>query len=408
MKKIKNILILAGGDSERFWPLRNKMLWPFLGKSLISHLITEMSYYGENIIIVTSRNNYEQLKDEVGSDCQLVVQDEKLVGMGGAVLSTLGKIKGSVLVTNASDIFNSDLMNQIVKKIAGGDQIILTAKKFADYFPGGYLQFKEGRLSAIVEKPGEKKRPSDLVKMVLDYFSDIELLFTAIKKTKTDKDNWYEQALSVLISQIKIDVVEYNDYLIFVKYPWHLLSVTSHFLKMIETNTIDKTAVFSKDAIIRPPVYIGKNVRIGDFAKIVGPVYIDDNTIIADHTLVYQSHIGKNCLIGGYSEVTRSYLGNGVMLHRNYVGDSVLADYVMMGAQAATANFRFDGLPIKDSGLIKFGSIIGTGSKIGVNATCLPGVRIGQKTYVCPGETISQDIKNNKFVSNNKISDNKK
>ena len=35
MKKIKNIIVLAGGDSGRFWPLKEKLLTPFLGKSLI-------------------------------------------------------------------------------------------------------------------------------------------------------------------------------------------------------------------------------------------------------------------------------------------------------------------------------------------------------------------------------------
>ena len=151
---------------------------------------------------------------------------------------------------------------------------------------------------------------------------------------------------------------------------------------------------------------MGKNVKIAKTAKIEGPCFIGDNTIIGDFALVRQSHIGKNCLIGAYSEVTRSYLGNNVFLHRNYIGDSVLADNVLFGAGAVTANFRFDQQTIKsqingkklDTNLTKLGAIIGEGAKIGVNSTLLPGIKIGSKTYIAPGHTISEDVKDKMFV----------
>jgi len=119
-------------------------------------------------------------------------------------------------------------------------------------------------------------------------------------------------------------------------------------------------------------------------------------------------------LIGGYSEVTRSYLGNKVFLHRNYVGDSVIADNVLMGAGAVLANFRFDGQPIRSKVLkekittsfLKLGAIIGERSKVGVNATILPGVKIGKKTFIGPGQIVKEDIADNKFFFDNKLKDN--
>ena len=44
------------------------------------------------------------------------------------------------------------------------------------------------------------------------------------------------------------------------------------------------------------------------------------------------------------------------------------------------------------------GAVVGEGSKIGVNATLLPGVKIGKNTFVGPGEIIYEDIKDNIFV----------
>lgn len=407
MRKIKNILLLAGGDSTRFWPLKNKVLWSFLGQPLIKHITDYFLEYGENIFVVVNKLDCSTIKKIVNEKIQLVVQ-QQLSGMGGAILSCQNKVKGEVLIVNGSDIFNPYLINQLINQLKSKPEIILVAKKYKDYFPGGYLKYSHHRLVEIVEKPGKEKTPSNLVRLVFDYFHDSNKLFNILKKRKTNSDDWYETSINQLIKVVeKVKVLDYDDYLYPVKYPWHILPLTNFFLKKITKNNIDKSAQISSSAIIVPPVHIGKHVKVGDFAKIVGPTYIDDNTFVADHTLIYQSHLGKSCLIGGYSEVTRSYLSEGVMLHRNYVGDSVLASHVLMGAQAATANFRFDGWPIADTGLIKFGSIIGAKSKIGVNATLLPGVKIGSQTFIGPGEVVKKDIKDKMFVFNNKISINK-
>ena len=160
--------------------------------------------------------------------------------------------------------------------------------------------------------------------------------------------------------------------------------------------------------MINGVVYIGKHVVIGDFAKIAGPCYIGDNTIIADYALVRESHIGRNCLIGSSSEVARSYLGDNVMLHRNYIGDSVLANNVLCGAGAVTANFRFDEKEVYsfvkknkiNSGLKKLGAIVGTNTKIGVNSTIYPGVKIGSEVLIAPHEVIKQDVGDNLFYMN--------
>jgi len=399
MKKIKNILILAGGDGSRFWPLKNKMLWSYLGKPLIKHLTDQLADYGQRLIVVANGENISQIKSALDKKVKVLAQDPGLGGMGGAILSCKDTIKGEVLICNGSDLFSPDVINRLIKKIYLNKGLILVAKKFKNYFPGGYLKFSDGKLEKIVEKPDKSKIPSHLVRMVIDYHSDFSLLIDKLKKIKTVKDDWYEQAINQLIKdQIETDFVEYKDYLFPVKYPWHLIPLTNYFLSRIETNMIDKTASFSKEAIVKTPVFIGKNVKIGDFAKIVGPSYIGDNTVIADHTLVYQSHIGTNCLIGGYSEVTRSYLADGVMLHRNYVGDSVLASYVLLGAQAATANLRFDGKLIRDTQLTKFGAVIGERTKVGINSTLLPGLKIGRKAQIGPGEVVKKDVKDFKFL----------
>ncbi|MBI4035130.1 MAG: hypothetical protein HY381_01920 [Candidatus Chisholmbacteria bacterium] len=70
----------------------------------------------------------------------------------------------------------------------------------------------------------------------------------------------------------------------------------------------------------------------------------------------------------------------------------MLESDISFGAGALTANFRLDQQPIKDTGRTKLGAIIGSGSRIGVNASLMPGVKIGAQSFVGPGAVLSQDL----------------
>ncbi len=281
-------------------------------------------------------------------------------------------------------------------------------KKINEYFPGGYFEFDSSKkIRKIIEKPGKDKMPSDTIKLMVDYFYDIDLLIRSLEDSKTDKDDLYEVAINKLLSsKVDRDLLIYEGSWESLKYPWHILSMMKFFLEKIKGNHIDETAEISKQAVITGSVIIEKNVKIGDFVKITGPAYIGENSIIGDYSLIRESHIGEDCLIGSYTEVARSYIGNKVYLHRNYVGDSILGDKVMMGAQAVMANLRFDGGTIKsyvgdekvDTNMSKLGAMIGSEAKIGVNATVIPGIKIGKKTWIAPREIVNYDIEDNSYL----------
>lgn len=409
MQKFQNILILAGGDGTRFWPLEKKTYYPFLNRPLITYLVEKVKEYSEKTIIVVNRD-YASILEELHLDnVDIIIQDSEIPGMGGAIDSCKNVIKGSTLILNAEDIFDYTVLSKYFSLIeTQSPQIIFLAKKIDKYFPGGYFRFENDQIVEIIEKPDPDKIPSRMTKLVADYFSDFSLLTDVLSKVKTDSDDYYEKALSMLLLQeIKVLHVDYEGYWHTLKYPWDVLPMMNFFLREIKSDLIHKNVTISKNAVIIPPVYISANVKIGDFAKVVGPAIIGENTVIGDYALVRQSHIGKNCLIGGYSEVTRSYLDDSVMLHRNYVGDSVLSSGVLMGSGAVTANFRFDQKNISskvkdvsvDTNLAKMGAIIGQSSKIGVNSTLLPGIKVGKHVFVAPGELVDTDVEDQLFLS---------
>ncbi len=413
--KIQNILILAGGDGTRFWPLQHKSLFSFLGKPILGHLIDNITRYAEKIVVVVNEEN----KEYVGRNypkAQIVLQEKGMMGMGTAVASCKGAIKGGALVLNTEDVLNFSVFEEYLKILQKGPKdYIFLLRKINEYFPGAYVKYAGNQIEEFVEKPDPNTVPSDMTKLVADYFGNFDVFLEALDKTKTDKDDWYEQGINAYLKEHTDGAtVLYSDYWFVMKYSWQVLSMMSYFLHTIKKEAIGKGARISKNALVVGPVWIGDNVKVGDFTKIVGPTYIGDNVVIGDHTLVRESHIGIDALVGGGSEVARSYIGKKVMLHRNYVGDSVLDQEVLMGSGVVTANFRFDAKTIKsnigdkkiDSNLTKFGAVIGEGSKIGVNSTIFPGIKIGQHTFIAPSEGVEADLQDDVFLSKGIINKN--
>ena len=232
------------------------------------------------------------------------------------------------------------------------------------------------------------------------YFKDASKLIQVIRKTKTDRDDWYEKSVSAFIhSGAVIEFFKYDGVWTTLKYPWHVLSMNHFFLNKITSHT-GKNAVIDKTAIIEGDVYFEDNVKVLEYAKVVGPSYIGNNTVVGNYALVVNSMIGENCVIGGYSEVSRSYLGNNVWLHRNYLGDSVLENNILFGAGALAANFRFDEKNVLstvkgeriDTNLHKLGALVGSNVKVGVNASLMPGVKIAAGERVNPGIVVKKDV----------------
>lgn len=424
MKKISSVLLLAGGDSTRFWPLRHKNITRFLGKTLLEHQLVNLTPWAERIIIVTgadSKAKVDQIieKTAVNIECAVesIVQEKIDEGQAGAILSAQHLVDGEVLLLNSSDVIDyvvlEDLMNERDK---GNDFCIFLSKKMNEYFPGGYLKMQEGRLTGIVEKPDPDKVPSDQIKLFVDYYRDYKQLVKALKDKRKDSDDWYEQTLTHFIESGKgVSSIPYEGLWYAIKYPWNVLNMMQYFLSRITKKNIDKTARISKTAVIEGEVYIGKNVTVGDCSKIVGPCYIDDEATIGDYSLVRGSQIGKNTIVGGYCEITRSYLSDNIMLHRNYIGDSVLDESVMIGAETVTANFRFDEKnvvsEIKDKRIdtkrTKFGAIVGAYSKIGIQCALVPGVKIGSQSLIGPGSLVDSDLEDKKFLYGGETRDNK-
>ena len=130
---------------------------------------------------------------------------------------------------------------------------------------------------------------------------------------------------------------------------------------------IHKTAVIEEGVISKPPVIIGAGCFIGAHAYLRGGVYLANKV-----------SIGPGC------EIKSSIIcSNSATAHFNFIGDSIIGSHVNFEAGAITANhyneridktiFVLFNTEIIDTGITKFGSLIGDHSKIGANAVLSPG-----------------------------------
>jgi NDP-sugar pyrophosphorylase family protein len=147
-------------------------------------------------------------------------------------------------------------------------------------------------------------------------------------------------------------------------------------------------------AFIGERVFIGTGTIVEDGAMIKGPAIIGrdcqirHNAYIREHVIV-----GDRCIVGNSCELKNALLFNECQVpHFNYVGDSILGYKVHLGAGVILSNLRsflgsvtveIDGKPF-DTGLRKFGALVGDGAEIGCNAVLNPGSIIGRGAVIYP------------------------
>ena len=147
-------------------------------------------------------------------------------------------------------------------------------------------------------------------------------------------------------------------------------------------------------AYIGERVFIGQGTLVEDGAMIKGPAIIGRNCQIRHNAYIRECVIiGDDCIVGNSCEVKNSLLFNhAVAAHFNYVGDSILGHKAHLGAGTKISNFKLAGGNISveiegrrlDTGLRKFGALLGDHTEVGCNAVLNPGSIIGRRSVLYP------------------------
>lgn len=157
-------------------------------------------------------------------------------------------------------------------------------------------------------------------------------------------------------------------------------------------------------------IWIAKSAKVAPTACLNGPLIIDENAEVRHCAFIRGTAvIGKECVVGNSTELKCSILFNNVQTpHYNYVGNSVLSYKSHMGAGSITSNLKSDkslvSVKTKDgcveSGLKKFGAILGSHVEVGCNSVMNPGTVIGSNTTVYPLSMVRGFIPANSIYKN--------
>lgn len=174
-----------------------------------------------------------------------------------------------------------------------------------------------------------------------------------------------------------------------VTYPWECLPKIKDFiLELGKTLSLEKFNKIGED------IWVAKTATVAPSASLHGPLIICDNAEVRHCAFIRGSAIvGENTVVGNSTELKNSILFNNVQVpHYNYIGDSILGYKSHTGAGTITSNLKsdkslvtvsMDGQKV-ETGVKKFGAMIGDNVEVGCNSVLNPGTVIGRNTSVYP------------------------
>lgn len=146
--------------------------------------------------------------------------------------------------------------------------------------------------------------------------------------------------------------------------------------KIADSVAVHRSARVEKGAVLKPPIVLGPNVLVARTAYLRGGVWLD-----------------SDCVVGPACELKSTFVFNGSKLaHLSFVGDSIIGANVNLEAGAIIANHRNElndkririrhNGGVIDTGVEKFGALVGDSARIGANAVLAPGTVIERGAIV--------------------------
>ena len=196
-----------------------------------------------------------------------------------------------------------------------------------------------------------------------------------------------------------------KDYLAKFTYPWEALGGIKELIIELgkslpkeEYDEVSENVWIHKSATVFPSAYIGAPCIIGKDTEARHCAFIRGSALV-----------GENCVVRNSCELKNVILFDHVQTpHYNYVGDSILGYYSHMGAGSITSNVKSDKelVVVKseesriETGLKKFGAMLGDYVEVGCNSVLNPGTVVGKNTRIYPTSCVRGMVKANSIYKN--------
>ncbi|MEM3397111.1 MAG: sugar phosphate nucleotidyltransferase [Thermoplasmata archaeon] len=388
-------VVLAAGEGKRLKPLTAKTpkpLLPVAGKPLLLHILDALKNAGiEEIAIVVHQQEAQFREMLEGKEGITLIRQEKQAGTGDAVKTVRKFCDGNFLCLNGDIVFEEEILKEVLAKGKGGKNVLAAVRR-ENTLEYGAIEFDGEDVVKIHEKAKVK---GDYINAGIYYFTPE--IFEALDKIKVSARGEYEltDAINLLASEKKVVSVKSAGAWEDIGKPWDLLKANEILLSKVQRKILGEVEEY---AVVKGNVVIEEGTVVHSGSYIVGPVYIGKNCRIGPNAYIRPStYIGDNCHIGNASEIKNSIImSNSNAPHFNYVGDSIIGMRVNLGAGTKIANLRLDGKEIHSyvqgvkvqTGLRKFGAVIGDDCKLGINCSVNPGTVLSEECWVGAGRAV--------------------
>ena len=198
-----------------------------------------------------------------------------------------------------------------------------------------------------------------------------------------------------------------GEYLTQFEYPWQALKGIKDMILELgnrlgeEYKEVAPSVWVHETAIVAPTAYLGAPCIIGAGTEVRHCAFVRGSALV-----------GENCVVGNSVELKNVILFDNVQVpHYNYVGDSILGYKAHMGAGSVTSNVKSDktlvvvknGEEKIETGLKKFGAMLGDCVEVGCNSVLNPGTVIGRNSNVYPTSCVRGVVGENSIWKNTGI-----
>lgn len=379
----------------RFRPLtsnRPKPLLKTLDKAILEHNLNQLKGLVSDIILVVGYRG-EIIKNTFGARHKGMkvhyVEQNPPKGTGDAAKVAAPLIKDRFLLLNGDDLYSK---NDIQRVLAKFPSILLAETKNSVNF--GAIKLEKDVVRGIVEKP--KKTAGGLVNTGL-YFVPKEILNYKIKLSPR-REYEFTDYVNHFVKKSKLYWLKAASWCP-LSYPWNLSDASS--LLLAEAKSVLEGQI-EKNCSIKGKLILKKGAVIKGGSYLDGPIYIGRGAVVGPNCYLRGPlSVGAGVIIGQGAEVRSSIIGDRSEIARlSYVADSIIGSDCNLAAGTVIANFRFDKATIKvatngkivDTGLARFGCIMGDDVQVGVNSSIMPGVVIGNGAVIGPHSIVMENV----------------
>jgi len=404
-------VILAAGLGTRLLPLtenRPKAMIPVGGRPLIDHLLSALRDSGIERAIVVIGHGGERVASFVGDGSKWRMEVEYAIqrtysGTADALRAAEGLLREDSFLLAYGDLL---VGAESIRSVLGawdssGGFAVVGAVEVRDPRDFGLLIVDGDSLVDLIEKPEGPAAGRALANAGI--FALPSEIMRFVSRTGPSERGELELTDSIRMAieeghTVRISRLNESDWMDLGR-PWDVLEANKRVLAKARGKVEGEV---EGGAEILGDVIVSEGAVVKRGSRVEGPAFLGRGAIIGPSSRIrpYTS-IGEGAVVGNFCEVKNSIVQRGTKIpHLSYLGDSIVGEDCNFGAGTIVANLRLDSGTIKmrikdkvvDTGLRKFGAVIGDGVRTGINVSIMPGVKIGGGALIGPGCVIYNDI----------------